>query len=135
MFRRQFFFIFRYFYSFSAPKRGVQSIPRGAARLLVFFSFQTKQFSPNFDHFFARNPVFHINPLAGLHRPVVGPRAHELVGPRARATKSACGAAPTCRGPTGPRARGPTSSGNQIGRCLTTDLPRRVIEDPYSQAV
>ena len=27
----------RYFHTFSAPKRGIQSIPRGAARLLVFF--------------------------------------------------------------------------------------------------
>ena len=37
MFRRQFFTIFHYFYSFSAPKRGVQSIPRVVALRLVFF--------------------------------------------------------------------------------------------------
>ena len=55
MFRRRFFFIFRYFYSSSAPKSGVQSIPRGSALLLVFFSSQTDQFSPNFDHFFGGN--------------------------------------------------------------------------------
>ena len=50
--RFQFFIIFHYFYSFSAPKSGVQSIPRGAAVLMVFFSSQTDQISPNFDHFF-----------------------------------------------------------------------------------
>ena len=80
---------------------------------------------------------------AGLHRPVVGPRAHELVGPRVWATKcgagqaptahggprvratiSGAGQAPTALGPTGPRARGPTSSGYQIWTRGSTNRPR-----------
>ena len=60
IFRRQFLIISRYFYSFSAPKSGVQSIPRVIAVLMVFFSSKTDKISPNFDHFFARNPLFPI---------------------------------------------------------------------------
>ena len=58
MFRYQFFINFHYFYSFSAPKKGVQSIPRVIAVLMVFFSSKTDKISPNFDHFFTRNSLF-----------------------------------------------------------------------------
>ena len=80
VFRRQFFSMFRYFYSFSAPKRGVQSIPRVVALLPVFFSSQTDKFSLNFNDFFDFRGL-------RIHRPTTGPRArgptslpHEIGG-------------------------------------------------------
>ena len=48
------FTIYRYLYSFSAPKRGVQSIPRGAARLLVFLFVPNGQSFTNFWTCFAK---------------------------------------------------------------------------------
>ena len=143
MFRHRFFSIFRYFYSFSAPKRGVQSIPRVVARLLVFFSSQTDKISLNFDNFFdffdvlfsahqiqrwprTDRPRAHRPTGSWAHepaprdpelttpRPTTSPRAHELVGPRACATRSRAEGAPTDHGPTGPRARGPTSLRHEI---------------------
>ena len=59
MFRHRFFSIFRYFYSFSAPKRGVQSIPRVVALSLVFFSSQTEKKSSIFDEKFDIIMMFH----------------------------------------------------------------------------
>ena len=152
MFRHQLFRIFRYLYSFSAPKRGVQSIPRGAALLLVFFSSQTDKISLNFDDCFDFFDIFVGEPTA--HGPT-GPRAR---GPTSWATKSGAGRAPTAQGPTGTRARVPTSWATKsgVGRAPTahgptdprahelcyqiwswprTDLSRNNIEDPYSKAV
>ena len=114
MFRHQLFLIFRYFYLFSAPKRGVQSIPRVVALLLVFFSSQTDKISRKFDDFldffdnFVGEPTAHgptsswahepglRDPELAAHRPTTGPQAHELVGPRAWPTRSGAGCAPTC---------------------------------------
>ena len=81
MFHHQFCFIFRYVYLFSAPKRGVQSMPRVVARLLAFFSSQTDKFSLNFDNFFDFFDV-----LFSAHQIRRGPRTDR------------------------PRAHGPTSS-------------------------
>ena len=67
MFRFQFFINFHYFYSFSAPKSGVQSIPRVIAVLMLFFFIQNGQNFTQFRSLFRSKTTYSTFQIIEIH--------------------------------------------------------------------